>query len=234
MTASSVIKLIILPLLVLSLLAYVAWSIYGYGQYRAGFDQAMEQARFKKIQQENEVLQEKLSAFRNRIAQLESVRKVDRYAIVAVKDNLAKMESRFQALREELQFYRTIVSPGKGQEGLHIHDFRLTQGAKGVYNYNLTVIHIQGTRKHHRESYGEIRLSVQGQQAGVSKKLEYADINTAKRSRIRYRFKYFARFKGGLKLPKGFVPQQIEIQVIPRQKNIKGDSKIIKWPVGPG
>jgi len=233
MTITSSIKLIVIPLLLLALIGYGAWSIYDYGRYRAGFDQAREAAKQKEVIQKNSDLKEKLSAFRTRIAQLESARKVDQYAIVAVKDNLANMESRFQALREELQFYRTIVSPSKGRDGLHIHDFKLTQNKKEGYNYNLTVIHIQGTRKHHRESYGEIKLSIQGKLNGVSKKLEYVDINTAKQTKIRYRFKYFSRFKGGLKLPGGFVPQIIEIQVIPGQKNIKGDNKTIKWPVGP-
>jgi len=233
MTATTAIKLIILPLSILALILYAAWAVYDYGQYRAGFDQARESAKLRKAEKTNSDLQARLSDFRTRVAQLESVRKVDEYAIQAVKDNLVKMELRFQALREELQFYRTIVSPSKGREGLHIHDFKLTQNQKDDYNYNLTVIHIQGTRKHHRESYGEIRISIQGQQGGVSKKLGFMDVSTAKRSKIRYRFKYFSRFKGGLKLPKGFVPKLIEIQVVPRQKNIKGDIKTIKWPIRP-
>jgi hypothetical protein len=68
----------------------------------------------------------------------------------------------------------------------------------------------------------------------VNKKLNFATISTEKKSRIRYRFKYFARFEGGLKLPVNFKPESIVIQVVPRQKNIKGDTRKIKWPATAG
>jgi hypothetical protein len=92
-------------------------------------------------------------------------------------------------------------------------------------------VHIQGPNKHHRSSDGAVLLSVEGEQAGVYKKLKFASINAAKKSRIKYEVKYFARFDGAIKLPKNFKPSSIEIKVIPRQKNIKGDIRKIKWPI---
>jgi hypothetical protein len=187
------------------------------------------------LQRENtHRLEQQLSEFRSRVARLESAKKVDVYANLAIKDALAKMESENQVIREELQFYRRIVSPSKGRQGIHIHDFSVTQSLKGDYSYRLTLIHIQGPKKHHRESDGEIKLYVEGEQAGVNKKLDFATVSTAKKSKIRYRFKYFARYEGGLTIPKGFKPSLVEIRVVPRQKNIKGDTRKIKWPAAAG
>lgn len=227
-------KFFVLPVLVMLVLGFISWTIFDYGRYRAGFDTTAMKQR-EALQQENiDKLEEQLSDFRSRVARLKSAKDVDEYANQAVKDTLAKMESENQVLREELQFYRGIVSPSKGRQGMHIHDFSMTQSLKGDYSYTLTLIHIQGPNKHHRESDGDIVLSIEGQQAGVNKKLDFATVSTKKRSRIRYRFKYFAKYEGGLRLPKGFKPSFIEIEVKPRQKNIKGDTRKIKWPASAG
>ncbi len=227
-------KIIVLPLAFLLIVAFVAWTIFDYGRYRAGFDRVEVSQRQTQYEQRITELETQVAEFRAQAVRLESAKKVDTYANQAVKDTLAEQESENQVLREELQFYRQIVSPGKGRQGMHIHDFNLSQGSNGQYQYRLMLIHIQGSKKHHRESDGDVRISIEGQQGGVNKKLRFAAISPEKKSRIRYRFKYFARFEGGLKLPKNFKPTSIEIQVVPRQKNIKGDTRKIKWPAAAG
>ena len=219
-------------IVIVAIVGYAIVSIYNYGQYSAGFDLITEKKKRLAQEQTIERLETQVSDYRARIARFESAKKVDQYANDAVKEILAKKETESQELKEELQFYRTIVSPSKGRQGMHIHDFQLTQGQKGNYNYSLTVLHIQGPRKHHRQSDGKISMSVEGLQDGVTKKLKFANISTKKRSSIKYRIKYFALFEGELQLPADFKPETIEIEVTPRQKTITGDSKKIKWPVG--
>jgi len=225
-------KLALSIFVLISVVSYALWSIYNYGRYRAGFDRIAEKKERRVLQQTIEKLEDQIADYRARVVRFESSKKVDQYAKDAVEETLARNEAESQELREELEFYRTIVSPSKGRQGMHIHDFQLTQGLKGGYNYSLTVIHIQGPRKHHRQSDGKIKMSVEGKQSGVVKKLGFANISSKKRSSIRYRFKYFAHFEGKLSLPKDFRPQTVEIEIIPRQKSITGDSKKIKWPVG--
>ena len=214
----------------LILLSVAAWSIFDYGRYRAGFNKSEYKKREITHKEYTERLEKMVNELKSDVAKLESANQVDVYANQAVKENLKEMEAEIQVLREELQFYRRIVSPSTGKQGIHIHDFNLTQNIDGIYSYRVTLIHIQGTKKHHRESDGNIVLSVEGKQGGVNKTLNFASINAEKRSRIRYKFKYFARFEGQLVLPKNFTPVAIEVEVVPRQKNIKGDSKKIKWP----
>jgi hypothetical protein len=219
---------------ILALLAAAAWSIFDYGRYQAGFSLTEYQKRETAHKENTRQLEKMVDELKSEIVKLQSANQVDLYANQAVKDNLKKMEAEIQVLREELQFYRRIVSPSKGRQGIHIHDFSITQNVDGNYSYRLTLIHIQGTKKHHRESDGNIALSVEGKQGGVNKTLNFASISAEKKSRIRYRFKYFARYEGQLVLPKKFTPLAIEVTVVPRQKNIKGDSKKIEWPTTNG
>jgi len=224
-------KLALLVTTIVVIIAYAIVSIFDYGRFRAGFDQFAENKHQQELEDKIERLEEQLADFRARTARLESAKKVDQHAKDAVKDILEQAEAESQELKEELEFYRTIVSPSKGRQGMHIHDFNLTQDQDGHYHYNLTATHIQGHRKHHRQSDGKITISVEGTQNGVVKKLDFANISTKKRSSIRYRFKYFSHFDGKINLPEGFKPQIIEIDIIPRQKTITGDSRKIKWPV---
>lgn len=224
-------KLIVFPVLLLLILGMVVWTIFDYGRYRAGFDLNEVVKRERQHQTTIDRLESQVADYRARLSQLESAKKVDEYANLAVKESLAEMESENQVLTEELQFYRRIVSPSKGRQGMHIHDFQLTQTLEGDYSYRLTLVHIQGPNKHHRTSNGDVLLSVEGEQAGVNKKLYLANISTAKKSRIKYQVKYFARYEGVIKLPGNFKPSSIEIKVIPSQKNIKGDIRKIKWPI---
>jgi len=229
MTTQNSFRIVIL-LVILGLLGFTVWGIFDYGRYRAGFDRADYKQEMDILENRINVLEKNLAESRARTAFLESGKKVDAFATAAVKDTLTQMESEHQELTEELQFYRTIVKPNKSKQGLHIHDFTLTKNEKGDYNYDLTLIHIQGPKKHHRETDGEIRMSVEGFQDGVVKKLDFASINARKRAKIRYRFKYFAHYDGVLKLPDNFKPQLIDIKVIPRQKKTGGDSRQVKWP----
>ena len=224
-------KIIIFPVLLLIILGMVVWTIFDYGRYRAGFDIDEVVKREKQHQVTIERLGNQVADYRTRLSQLESAKKVDEYANLAVKESLAEMETENQVLIEELQFYRRIVSPSKGRQGMHIHDFHLTQTLDGGYSYRLTLVHIQGPNKHHRSSDGNVQMSVVGEQAGIIKKLSLANISAAKKSRIKYQVRYFARYEGVIKLPDNFKPSSIEIKVVPRQKNIKGDIRKIKWPI---
>lgn len=224
-------KIIVLPVLLLVILGFIVWTIFDYGRYRAGYDIDEVVKREKNHQKNISRLETQLAEFRTRLSQLDSAKKVDVYASMAVKKSLSEMEAQNQVLTEELQFYRRILSPSQDRQGMYIHDFNLTQTFAGDYIYHLTLVHIQGPNKHHRSSDGTVLLTVEGEQDGVYKKLNFASVSTAKKSRIKYQVKYFARFDGGITLPKDFQPHSIEIKVIPRQKNIKGDTRKIKWPI---
>ena len=110
---------------ILALLAAAAWSIFDYGRYQAGFSLTEYQKRETAHKENTRQLEKMVDELKSEIVKLQSANQVDLYANQAVKDNLKKMEAEIQVLREELQFYRRIVSPSKGRQGIHIHDLVL-------------------------------------------------------------------------------------------------------------
>lgn len=215
----------------LLLLIAGAWALYDLGRYRAGFNSMQAERLNESYEQDLATQRQQISELRGELARIQSGKEVDAYANEEIKKTLVSLQQENQELREELQFYRSIVSPSRGRPGVHIHNFQLTQGEKaGKYYYNITLIHIQGQTKHHREVKGEVKLLVEGEQGGVVKKLEMADLTTPRRSSIRFVFKYFTRFEGSLDLPPNFNPRNILVQAVSGTKKINGDEKQIEWP----
>ena len=206
--------------------------IYDYGRYQAGFDVVDSEQDAIELSDQVSQLQQQLAVSREEKVRLESAQKVDSHANKAVRDNLEKQQQESLELREELQFYRSIVSPTRGQPGVNIHNFKINQSEKErQYHYNLTLIHIQGPQKHHRRAQGVVNLTIEGEQNGAHKTLTLKQVSDPKSTSMKFSFKYFRRFEGSMILPKGFIPKGIAVQVVPSTKKIDGDMKKIDWPV---
>ena len=116
-------RYLIYAALVLGALASIGagWWLYDLGKLH-GADElrtlrtrnGVLEKRLNKLLQDNKVLHEK-SAILKRSSQ------IDRQAALGVKDDLATLEEELQAAREEVEFYRGIVSPGDVKPGLRIH-----------------------------------------------------------------------------------------------------------------
>jgi hypothetical protein len=221
---------VLISAIVISLLA-AAWIIFDYGRYRAGFDRLTVQEETKKLQNTVDELNQEVIEQREKIARLESAKQVDSHANTEVRENLETLQQEILELREELQFYRSIVSPGKGRPGIHIHNFKISPGEEeNSYYYNFTLIHIQGPKKHHRQASGVVNLYIEGLHNGLNRKLALDELTKPKKKNVKYLFKYFARFEGKLFLPKEFQPQNVVLETVNKSKKIEGDEKTIKWP----
>ena len=159
-----------------------AWIIFDYGRYRAGFDRISVKENTAKFENTIDGLNQEIIAQREKIARLESAIQVDSHANTEVRENLETLQQDILELREELQFYRSIVSPGKGRAGIHIHNFKISPGEEeNSYYYNFTLLHIQGPKKHHRQARGVVNLHIEGLQKGLTRKLAMKELTVPKR-----------------------------------------------------
>lgn len=205
--------------------------IYDYGRYQAGFDVASAEKDAIELSEQVSQLQQQLAVSREEKVRLESAQKVDSYANNAIRDDLSRLQQESLELREELQFYRSIVSPTRGQPGVNIHNFKINQGEKErQYHYSLTLVHIQGPQKHHRRAKGVVNLTIEGEQNGAQKILTLKQVTAPRSKSMKFSFKYFRRFEGSMILPKGFNPKAVAVHVVPSTRKIDGDKKKIDWP----
>lgn len=221
-------------MLALSMVGLVVggWMLFDFGRSSGGYDSLRVGSELQQLRDEAVQLRQEVKTLRQKAAKLEIALKVDKQANDKVKDSLAAMQQDNLELREELQFYRSIVSPTQARPGVHIHNFKIAPGEdERRYRYNLTLIHIQGPQEHGRQASGIVHLTIVGRKNGAPATLALRQITAPKHKNIRFSFRYFKRYEGNLILPEGFEPRSIVVKAVPGISNISGDQKKIKWPV---
>jgi hypothetical protein len=206
----------------------VGFLLFEYGRHQGGYDtltaraeQEMLQTRIKELTSENEELRQK-------IALLETSRGVDREAYSQVEGTLADLQRQLQEQREELDFYRTIVTPADGVSGLRIQELSLSAGTQSS-SFRLHLVLVQAAQ-HDQVISGVVNLSVDGAQAGKPVTYELGKlVSDAEPVPMGFSFRYFQNLERELSLPDGFVPERVNVEVTPSGRQAKVIRQSFDW-----
>ena len=211
------------------LLALAAYLTFQLGKQQAGAELQQLQHQRGRLDQQIEQQQSELMALREQHAVLQRASEIDRQASLELRDDFARLQGEVLGLRKELDFYRGIVSPGEVEPGLHIQNFRLEPAAeKGEFRYELTVTQL---KRNDRFVTGVVEMEVEGVEDGLTKLLPFATLVAGDSKALRFRFRYFQRFAGKLRLPDQFQPRRVTIRLSPRGKGQPpGVEKTLEWP----
>lgn len=154
-----------------------------------------------------------LASLKEQVAYLSSGHEIDQAACADVRKSLSGLQEETVSLREQLSFYRGIVSPQTARVGLRVHELKISPGsANGLLRFDLVLI--QSVR-HERRATGRVAVSLVGRQGGASASLNLADLIVGDAPSLLFSFRYFQEFGGDFRLPAGFVPQRIAVTVMP-------------------
>lgn len=211
--------------------AFVALAIVGYLLHLrersadARDIAALEQERDSLRQQVTE-LDVRNAAMRERLAILERARQVDGKAYSEVGQHLRSLQDEVLALKEEVAFYRGIVSAGK-EQGLNIQTFVLDKNGTGnAYRFQLVLTQ---NMKRAKVVSGTVKLSVTGEQGGQSRRLGLDELSADRARALEFQFKYFQRLEGSFTLPEGFVPRQVHVNATASGKKPKNVEQAFDW-----
>ena len=201
-------KLLLSISVVLILVLSAGW-IYNYGLSMAGFARDSADLEQNRLQQaldrqdtENRELRESLARAQRSVQMNETAfQELDR-ALKASAQEIVK-------LREELNFYRNIISPTDKRSGLRIQNLYIEPAGSSQYRYKLVLIQ---ALKHDYIIRGSANFEISGTQAGESKVLTFP---AGKERPIAVNFKYFQDIEGRFDLPKNFKPHRIKVNVVP-------------------
>ncbi len=199
--------------------------LYYLGELNAGFDQVAAADERKRLQGTIAAVEKEKANLRDKVALLERSNQVDKEAYSEVDSNLKALQEEILELREEVTFYRGIVSPVESSAGLRIERFRVDkQGEDSLFHYNLVLTQVL---KNDRTVAGDVDITIEGLQEGQPKTMALEKIST-QRSNLKFRFRYFQKFEGDIRLPEGFSPRSVVVEVSPyRKKNI---TRSFMWP----
>ena len=195
---------------------YAGWWLYDLGKVRGVIELKSLRTQYSVQEKLTGKLTTDNKLLRERVAILERSSQIDQQAAQDVKADLGQLEMELQAAREEVEFYRGIVAPGDVQSGLRIHRFSLEGGSgAGEYHYDLVL-----TQLKHNDSLvtGVVDWKIAGLMLGEPGELALAGVTNPAVKHLKFRFRYFQELAGTIRLPDGFEPEKVILNVVPEGK----------------
>lgn len=203
------------------------WTLFDYGRDRAGFDSSLANRERAILHSRIDELVGENDDLRGQTAILVQATQIDRQAYDQVDVSLKGLQSEILDLKQEVEFYRGIVST-KGGQGLRVQEFSMTRnGETQSYRYKLVLSQFV---KNQRLIKGRAKIKIYGMQGEEEKVLSLKDITKSGANSVGFRFKFFQELVGNIVLPQDFEPLRVEIFASPDTKRLKNIKKEFGWP----
>ena len=203
-------------------------AIYNHGLSMAGFDKMSAYERQVGLKGELNRLKDENQELRESLARAQRALQMDQIAYQELDQSLKDSAKEIVKLREELTFYRNIISPANKVSGLQIQGLHIerqgTDPARNEYRYKLVLVQ---ALKHDRQIYGRAKLDITGMLAGAEITLSYP--STTEKP-IALNFKYFQDAEGVLTLPANFKPLRIKVSVTTTGNDALTIDQLYAWP----
>jgi uncharacterized membrane-anchored protein YhcB (DUF1043 family) len=219
------IKLLIAVIIVVVLLT-AAGLIYIYGLNRAGFERQSAEQTQQTLQDQTRKLQDGNQELQEALARAQRTIQMDQAAYQDLDKSLKASAQEIVKLREELNFYRNIISPADKKGGLRIQNLYIeSAGNANQYRYKLVLIQ---ALKHENTIQGRASFEISGMQVGEEVVLRVPA--TSERA-ILVSFKYFQDIEGKLDLPRNFQPKRIKVYITSPGGESMAEA-VYNWPEG--
>jgi hypothetical protein len=203
-----------------AVLALGAFGLYTYTRSHTVSEFARSQLEVEQLRDERRQLTHDLraalkevSGLKDQVVYTERSGEIDTQACDTVKGSLAGLQKEVSDLREQLAFYRGIVSPDLARAGVRVYDLKLTPGPTNPRAFHYELALIQSVR-HDRRIGGSINLLLEGTKNGIKQTLRWEDVATGDAKNLLFSFKYFEEFSGDLTLPEGFKPIRVSARLV--------------------
>ena len=213
--------------LVLLVLLISGWTLFDYGRYLAGYDSRDSGNEIEGLLQIQAHLEKRIELLREDKAVLQRAAQIERKAYNELDTTLKVLQAEILEHKEELAFYRGIVSPKDSSFGLYLQNFFLSQnGDTRSYRYKVVLTQVL---KNSRLISGKVKLQFDGLLNGETKILELKAVTAKKVRDLNYRFKYFQNIEGMVEFPDGFKLLRVNVQILPRGRQGDMIEKTIEW-----
>ncbi|MGD2007608.1 MAG: hypothetical protein PVJ95_04990 [Cellvibrionales bacterium] len=178
--------------------------LIGWGSYELGFRAASERGV---------PLVDPSDGLKAQLAELETRAELDREAIARLTTDLAESRASLDELEGELNFYREVMAPEESDGPVRLRPPRFSPtDDPRVWEYQIIV---QQSDPSSARNAGDLRLRLFGVMAGETVELNLVDLDAdLEADALGINFRYFQRFDGVIRLPPGFVPERVEIEVV--------------------
>lgn len=214
-------------IVVLSLI--LAFAIFEFGRYRAGYNALDAAEAVSALNEEIAGLKRKQTTLREKSVVLDRSGQIERQAYKQLDGAVTSLQDEILELKEELAFYRGIISPKDTSKGLKMQDFELSLGIMPRnYHFKVVLTQILNNRNLAR---GNLLFEVVGVLKGEQKSYTLDKLSDSKGKGPAFRFKYFQILEGDFMLPEGFEPIKVNLTVKPKTSAHKKLTQAFDWVV---
>ncbi|HWK74246.1 MAG TPA: DUF6776 family protein [Povalibacter sp.] len=189
------------------------YLVYEWGRFDGGYNKFAEIQRRREFSAQIETLTSANEKLRAEVAAAELTRNVEHQAYAEVEKSLADLQAQVLKHREELTFYRGIVSPEDGIGGLRVQSFQIQAGSAESH-YRLNLMLVQSMRQDAAAS-GTVDIRVEGARGGKPEQLPLSQIGGSTRADglVAFQFRYFQELEQDIALPADFEPRAVTVEV---------------------
>jgi hypothetical protein len=149
---------------------------------------------------------------------------VDREAKEELARDLNDLQELQADLREEISFYKSIITPPKGKDGLGVYSLKVMPLEGNMYHFKIVLTQ---SGKSDSLAQGVVEMRLKGILNGKEKELALKDIRVADTPKLGYKFRYFEELSGSFSLPEGYEPREVTVNLKPskgKQKTIQDNT----------
>lgn len=220
---SSRVKLLLVGTILTAVVLAAGW-IYNYGLSTAGFERSSAARTEEQLREQIKRQSAENADLRGELARAQRSVQMNETAFQELDRSLKSSAQEIVKLREELNFYRNIISPADKKSGLRIQNLSIQPtGTANQYRYKLVLIQ---ALKHEHTIRGSATLEITGVQGGQD---SVVSIPRPNEQAIKVSFKYFQDIEGQFELPKNFKPQRVKVNVKPA-RSAKPVEESYPWP----
>lgn len=220
---SPIFRLLLIVVPALLFVAGVAGAyFYGYRTGSAELESSLDTVA--DLTDRYEFINTRYTEAQDSLVQLKRQLSIDESAYARLRSELEQSYDQLSEMTGELKFYRSIISPQEGKNGVSVQEIVIEPTDRpGMFRFKLVLIQ---TLQKGKELSGTVRLSIKGESNGEIRVVEHPDKGQEK---LPVKFKYFQSLTGAFDLPESFVPLEVRVNLSANKKKSLIDEKWYPW-----
>ena len=210
------------------LVALLFWIFFVIGQTYQSYELLHLKLERKTLVSEIDELESRNHNLVKKNAQLSSISRIEHDAYVLANQALVKSHQKLLEQKEELVFYKGIVSPKDVALGINLQTFEVKSHLlKGVFSYKMILTKRGESSK---KLVGTANILIRGENKDGKREIFFPEIDLDETGEgIQFSFRYFQVFEGEFSLVEGFEPYELEIVIVSSTKKVKSFTESISW-----
>jgi len=172
-------------------------------------------------------LKESETTLRQQVANLESGRTIDNLAKQEIQETIRDYKTTISQLEKDVSFYQNIMAPSDNARGLQVQKVNIqASSVKSRFAYKFVLAQVADNKAYMK---GVVAINLIGMKADKKVIIPLRDVSDQEELGIKFKFKYFQDIAGDLVIPKGFIPESIQVVAQSKGKKASRIEQSFAW-----